>query len=158
MTSSGLQQIDAITPDTEVISFDDKSRNLVKSMVGRVFKHDGITSFVHDYQKNPLVKLTVTCDKMMSTTMVTEGHPYLDTSGEYKHLKFFGVGDCIQTTEGPATIVDKETIIDGSSDPALQSTVIYNLEMKKGPHNYLVNNAIVHNGGEGDDGGSGGGK
>ena len=72
-------------------------------------------------------------------------------------MRKFAIGDEIETTDGPGIIIGREVLINGDSDPTEQEHVVYNLEMKDGPHNYIVNQAIVHNNGNGG-GGSGGAK
>jgi len=76
-------------------------------------------------------------------------YPYLDSlNNVYRQLREFNIGDTIKTTEGDGIIVEKSVLID-KNNPMMHNQIVYNFQMKDGPPSYIVNGAVVHNGGGG---------
>ncbi len=163
LTPHGLTEIQNIKVGSTVISYDETTGEKVVSKVRKVLIHDGKNENLGSYASAPLINLKVESQGKIIETKVTENHLYFDPKrGDYKRLRHFNCGEKIKTADGEGIVVSKEAIIDSTSPLALHSQIVYDLEMESSPHNYFVNNAVVHNGGCGDgscdgcDGGDGG--
>ncbi len=155
MADGTYKNIEEINSGDKVVSYDEKNKQFVTSIVGDLMTHNGVDSFKNDFAVSPLLELTVQAGDKVLKTKVTNNHPYYSSSyGKYKQLFELNVGDDIKTIYGNGIILSKEALIDGSSTEEEKSTVVYNLEMAVGPKSYLANNAVVHNGGGGDTGGT----
>ena len=146
LTQEGFQKINEIKIGSKVISYDENTNTFTTSVVGSLIVHDGYTSFVNDFRRNPLVKLYVNINGKIVVTEVTNNHRYFDAiNNTYKPLKDFKISDRIKTLEGDGIIVGFSNIIDENSSGE-DMEIVYNLEMKEGPPNYVINGAVVHNG------------
>ncbi|MBI2657332.1 hypothetical protein HYX08_01410 [Candidatus Woesearchaeota archaeon] len=146
LTPTGIQEISKIMVGSQVVSYDEKTNTFTTSTVGEVIAHDGRQNNFANFIKHPLVRLFIDVDGRLYETKVTENHPYLDAvEMKYRQLREFKVGDKVKVIEGEGLIVGKDVLIDGDSPASMHNEVVYNLHMSQGPHNYVVNGAVVHN-------------
>ena len=146
LTPQGPMEINKLTVDSKIISYDERTNTFTTSTVGQVISHDGKNSWINNFAKHPLLRLSYKIKDKFYETKVTDNHPYFDVAeGRYKQLRDFKVGDRIKTIDGDGIIVSKEVLIDADSPAEMHNEVVYNLHMSEGPHNYVVNGAVVHN-------------
>lgn len=159
LTPNGKIEIEKVNADDKIISYDEKTDAFITSIVGEVIVHDGKNHKINNYLKDPLVRLSVKIDNEMFETLVTENHYYFDAlEKRYKPLRDFKAGDFVKTMEGEGMIIGKVPFVDENAPMPKHNETLYNLKIKEGPHNYVVNGAVVHNDGGDSGGDSGGGK
>lgn len=146
LTLTGLEEISKIRTGSSLVSYDEKRESFTTSIVETVIVHDGKQQKIANFNKNPMIKLSVKVNDKINVTKVTDNHPYFENvENKYKPLKDFKVGDGIKTIEGEGVIIEKLDIIDERSPSKEHNRVVYNLHMMECPHNYIVNGAVVHN-------------
>lgn len=146
LTMQGPLEIKDVAIGSKVVSYDEEKDRFTSSIVEKIIVHDGKISNMNNFIKHSLIKISVDINGKIFYTKVTDNHPYLDvTNKKFKPLKDFKVGDKIKTIDGEGVIISKDALIDSSSPPEMQKEIVYNLHMKEGPHNYIVNGAVVHN-------------
>lgn len=146
LTPKGMKKIADISVGEEVTSYDEINDRFVTSIVGNIMIHDGKINSMANFNRHPLVKIWVKTNNLAFTTKVTDNHPYFDAiKKKYMPLREFKIGDIVKTMHGKGIIMKKINVIDSSKPPNSHDKTVYNLHIARGPHNYIVNNAIVHN-------------
>lgn len=120
------------------MSYNESTKQFVENTIDKVIVHDGKQNPMHDFAKNPLLRLTTQVIGIQKQTQVTANHLYYSPDeGIYKEIKDFRYGERIQSIDGIGYVV---SILQLSDTP-----VVYNLHMANMPNNYLVNGVVVHN-------------
>jgi hypothetical protein len=146
MADGSFKEIKDIIPGEMVTSYNTETNEFVTSTVGNLIVHDGEDSFVNDFSKYPLVKLTILTKSKLITLKVTANHLfYSPVSKKFKPLSEFSTGDRVKTISGEGIIIWKKNLINETSSASEKSTIVYNLEITEGPKNYLADGVIVHN-------------
>ena len=155
MTPSGEVEISKLRAGDKVVSYNIKTNQFVISTVKYLIVHDGEDyfadginhSFANNYNQDPLIDLSVeTKEGQITNTQVIDIHPYYDPVTKlYREIKYFNVGDGVQTSEGVGIIIGKSVLIGKDSSSSQKSTVVYNLELDGDYHNFFVNGVLVHN-------------
>jgi len=146
LTPDGPVPIQDIQVGDVVISHDDEANAFTTSVVGEIVIHDGVHENMNNYSKDNLLELIVTVGDTETRTEVTDNHLYFSPSENiYKPIGIFKLGESVLSYEGIGVIKSKKVLIDGTSSAEAQQTVVYNLHMSSGPHNYLVDGILVHN-------------
>ena len=145
LTTNGELQIQFLKSGDTVISYDNKKDIFTTSLIGDIIIHDGMDSLMNNFDKYPLVELSVKVNGKIVKTNVTNNHPYFNpVSGKYEKLRDFSEGDLLKTINGDGIIMNMENLIEVSSSIEEKSTVVYNLEINQGPPTYIVNGVVVH--------------
>ncbi|NQZ84942.1 MAG: hypothetical protein HRU03_04445, partial [Nanoarchaeales archaeon] len=145
-TPTGKVPIRELKEGDVIVSFDDVTGEITTSIIGDIIVHDGVDSFVHDFATFSLVNLTINVSGELVDTHVTMNHPYYDPiEKEYKKLRDFDIGAEIFVFNGTGFIVSRVDLINEKSSYDKRQTVVYNLHMSDGPHNYFVDDVLVHN-------------
>jgi hypothetical protein len=127
------------------VSYDEKNDVFVTSIVGEVIVHSKVQN-PHNFELYPLLRVIFSSDTGTHDVLVTSNHPYFDpVSKTYKFIEEFKVGDAVRSIDGLGAIVSMDTIIDGTDTYEKTFIDVYNLHMKQGPSNYLVDDIVVHN-------------
>ena len=146
LTINGEVPIKNIKVGDIVISFDENSQEFTNSVVGEIIVHDGIQNPINNYERDNLIELIVDVNGVETRTEVTDNHLYYNPkAGNYKQIGDFNVGDEVLSINGIGIIKSMNVLIDENSSEEKQKTIVYNLHMKSGPANYLVDGIIVHN-------------
>jgi len=176
-TPKGAVPIEDIKLNDEVYSY--WERECIVTKVTKVLHHDGINSAFNNYDKDPLVEVTLDDS---STVKVTANHPFfIPEHKKYMQVRDLEINAKILTHRLSEKSIANETQLALAHNDYIQSQeqeiettilshelseksilrkiqlnnqpVVYNIETNHESHNYFADGVLVHNGG-----GDGGGK
>lgn len=139
LTTDGYKQIKNIKVGDKVLSYNAEKDNCSISEVEEVIVHNGVNKPMHDFYKIPLLLIGINIEGDVEYTEVTANHLYYDPIGkQWKPIASFKIGDQVQSINCRGVVISKRVLSN-------RNDVVYDLHMKKSPHNYIVNDVVVHN-------------
>ncbi|MEX0917456.1 MAG: Hint domain-containing protein [Candidatus Paceibacterota bacterium] len=152
-TEDGTRAISELREGDTVISFDEEVGAFSTSRIAKVLKHGKETNDVHDFGKDPLLKVSYMKGDDPSELIITSNHPVYDpATKEYKEIREFSVGDRIRTSTGEAEITKINELDAGKHFGDDPDPIVYNLTLENGPRTYVADGVVVHNKQHGDGG------
>lgn len=146
MADGSFKKIGNILPGDVIASYDNETNKFTTSIVGKLIIHDGKDSYMNNFSAFPLIRLSVIAGNKLIILEVTKNHPFYDpVNKEFKQLWKFSMGDKLETIYGRGIIFGEKTLIDKTSSTSEKSTIVYNLEISKGPQDYMPEGVVVHN-------------
>ena len=146
LTPNGYKMISKLKEGDLVISYDELKNKFTTSRIDKLIIHEEFSFLENNYNIYPLIKLGIKINGKIIYTKVTENHRYYNPIiKKYKQIGDFNLGDTVLSINGEGKIVSKEILINSKSTKLEKHTRLYNLHLIDGPHNYIVNQVVVHN-------------